>query len=220
MEGDWITLALFLFIFIILPLLQGLRRRREGEELPEAEDEWQPAEEERAARARRVEPEEWADWDQPEVESRPAAERSAWEELGLDDLFRSRETPPRPTPEPAPPPQRPTPRWEEEAAPRWEPEPVRKPRVELPPPPLVLRPEQSQRAARRTESLGRATVQRRLEAVPPKRQLVPPSGVAQRPAPAEWVLRGLHDAQKVRRAIVLAEILGSPRSLQQHETRH
>src|SRR5690554_1842940 len=101
----WIGIALFLFLFVILPLLQQLAQRRRGsQEEPELDD-WEAEAPEGARRRRRIEPEEWGAGGAatPPPDAEPvAAERSAWEDLGLDDLFREPQPRPREEPRPSP----------------------------------------------------------------------------------------------------------------------
>jgi hypothetical protein len=225
MEGDWITLAIFLLFFIILPLLQGIARRRRGpqEDPPQADEEWHPEVEQRTAR-RRVEPEEWAaEWDDfPAPEEQRAKEESAWESLDLDDLFRgpqpeARPQPgPRPTPRPQPRPEpAPEPRWEPVPTPKPRPEPRREPRVEVPIPVAVPHPAPRPAAPPRVASLAPVEVDREAEHQRFRRRIATPDAAPRRPKQA--LLPELRTQQQLRRAIVLAEVLGRPRALRDLE---
>jgi hypothetical protein len=234
---DWFTLALFLFFFVILPLLQGISQRRKGQqqELPEAEEDWDHEADPQAGRRRRIEPEEWeADWDERPVEeeSAPARERSAWEDLGLDDLFRE----PRPEPRPAP---QPEPRWEPFPTPVPDPRTERQvpvprterqvpvPRAERPAPePRSERPAPVPfphhpapvRTAPRVVSLERLEIDRDAEHERFRRRVATPVAQPRRPT-RESLLPDLREPREIRRAIIVAEVLGIPRAMQEHEVR-
>jgi len=225
MQGDWITLALFLFFFVILPILQGIGQRRKAGQQEEAppEAEWDEVPDDRAAGRRRIEPEEWdtewEDWDRPARQEQPAAgERSAWEDLGLDDLFR--EPAPAAPPRPAP---RPEPRAQPEPAPRPmpAPEPARDPVREVREvwvQPSAPRPERPAPALVEAVSLEPLRVD--YDAERAKYRARYPStpqhpGLA-RGGRSQW-LPDLRDRRELRRAIITAEVLGKPRALREHE---
>jgi hypothetical protein len=228
MDGEWITLALFLFFFVILPLLQGIQQRRKGsqQELPETEEEWAPEVEQRTGRGR-IEPEEWAaQWDESPRESprqvQRGGERSAWEDLGLDDLFREPEPEPLPKPRPEP---RAEPRPEQRHVPLPEPwfepapKPQPRPRIEVPAPVPVLHRPVPVAAEPRVASLERIEVDREAEHQRFRRRYVTREPAPKRAPARQRLLPDLHDAGAVRRAIVASEVLGPPRALRELEQR-
>jgi hypothetical protein len=187
------------------------------------EEPWDPEPTARPAR-RGIEPAEWDDPDKPRA---PAGQRSAWDDLNLDDLFREQaprtssepgraaeaapRVEPRPTPVPAPTPKpaRPAP-WEAPA-----------PRPERPAP--VVRAERAapvaraERAAPLARSVDRQSISRRPP-LPIERIGREPR--ARRGGAVGEMLPDLRDATEIRRSILVAEVLGPPRSMQEHELRH
>ncbi|CAN5547732.1 hypothetical protein BH24GEM3_BH24GEM3_27100 [soil metagenome] len=207
MEGDWVTLLLFVFFFFILPILQQVFRKKQPPppttQLPEEEEEWElPPHGRRDTPSRVPAPEQWSEgWEGewPEEEETAAArERSAWEDLGLDDLFREPRTqPPEPVtaaPAPIPVPSRPLPTT---------PPPERLPPASPPPPQVV--------------SMEALVVDREAEHVRFHDRYVvpsrPPAGRIRHPPLAAQI----HDPKELRRAIILNEVLGLPRALRPPE---
>ncbi len=205
---DWFT-VLLIFIFFVLPLLQELMRRRgpPPPELPPEEDEWEwelPQERQREGSGRRPTTEEWSEeWEEWPGEVRETAEErrevSAWEELGLEDIFgRPAEAPPEPPREAAPPPPPPTARV---------PEPVMAPQAPPSPPPsppqvVSLEALEVDRTAEHARFHERYVVR----PVPNVRH--------QQQAPLAALMQ---DGSELRRAIILSEVLGPPRALRPPE---
>jgi hypothetical protein len=226
---DWIGIALFLFFFLILPLLQGIAQRRKGQQ-EQPDEEWEAAADEEPGRRRRIEPAHWEEeWAETAPRGEPARERSAWEDLNLDDLFREPRPEPRPEPQRAPraeprPEPRPVP-TPTQAEPSWEPfptpapvpvpkprqEPARRPPVVVSrtPPPVPVPQVRSLEALEVDWSAERERFRSRyLVAAPaPKRAETP------------RLLPDLRDPAEIRRALVMAEVFGPPRSLREHEVR-
>jgi hypothetical protein len=236
MQIDWFAVLLF-FFFIVLPLLQHIaskRKQAEGEEGEAA-----PGEETLPREGHRPQPmpDQWDAWDEPEGERRRELP-SAWEELGLDDLFRA-EPRPEPRAEPRPRPQadsqprtRPRPRVEPAPETRPTPSPVPAPRTEprrsseswddyrverTPPPtptPVTIRPDAAEPAVRtvpierREEGRGDPAPKRAPRKYALSEQSKRPTTVA-----ARVTARELQSTQAARKAIILAEVLGPPRSL-------
>jgi|GEM_PF-6590198 len=230
---DWFGILLFLFFFVILPLLQGISQRRKRKHGEMEEEPWDPEPTARPAR-RGIEP---ADWNEAGEARELAGQRSAWDDLNLDDLFR--EPAPGSGPEPrSEPSMAPAPRAEPRATPvpapsptpsrsaRWE---APEPRAERPAP--VVRAEREAPVVRAERA---APVVRAERAVPVPRSTDRQSISRRPPLPIERIgreprhrrgggsgtlLPDLHDADEIRRAIVVAEVLGPPRSMQEYEVR-
>jgi hypothetical protein len=227
---EWFGIILFLFFFVVLPMLQGIaqrRKRQQGEEA-EAEEPWDPEPTARPAR-RRIEPDDWLDGrvEQPSGEKKPVAERSAWEDLGLDDLFREPAEAPRPAPRPQaqPRPEQPRPASRPTPAPQPVPmpAPAPAPRAERPQP--ARRAERPQPVARKTPPppVPRSTARERRDADRAAEHALfrlrgEPAKV--RREKAHEILPDFHDQEQLRRSIVIAEVLGPPRALLEHQLRH
>jgi periplasmic protein TonB len=229
MELDWFTILL-IFFFFVLPLLQQIfGKKRPPAELPPEDGlaELPPGE-----HGRRREPEEWEPWEDAEpapVEQR--APRSAWEELGLDDLFREPAPPPRePAVEPPPAPPVPQPsapaRWDDPLAVDTEPARPReyapggkaneyaapgKPNEYAPPPPRPIPPQPTPMIV----SLEELTVDREAEQARNRRRYAEVEPPRARTPVKRLGPRQLRDPRVARQAIVLAEVLGKPRALRE-----
>jgi hypothetical protein len=215
MQVDWFTLLL-IFFFIILPLLQHLTGKRQQTPPAEVEDEWDDTGASTRSREERHAPQEWDAWAEPEALEPSREARNAWEELGLDDLFREPKPEPRAEPrsEPLPAPER---RVESRSqAPRSE--PTRIPggwddwRVQSPPPaPPPVRAER--RVPTSSVSFERAEFDRDADRVRVRRPIVleSPAVVSRREGPR--IRHRLRSTHSIREAIVLAEVLGPPRAL-------
>lgn len=207
MQIDWISVLFFVF-FIVLPLLQQLTQKRKPPlDAPEDEAEWELPEHTSRGEVRRDrDAAEWEDeWSNGE-EGEVTREQNAWEALDLEDLFR--ETPPEPRPEPGP---APAPRPEPLPTPRSE------PRVQLPerPLPAPVPPPRAEPVVVSLEALeiDRAAEHRRFHDAYVRS--TPPARVE----PRRPVAVGFRSPRELRRALVLSEVLGPPRSLRDIEDR-
>jgi hypothetical protein len=186
---DWFQILVFLFIFIVLPLLQGLGRKK----APPPQD---PAEYEEAVLREEAEgswSEGWGSW--------PAEEEVAVEE---------------PEPEPLP---LPLPRRVEVPAP-WEPvhreerphDVAARPMPHPAPVPMSVDPRAE---VRRVERTAPAAMALHVDRAAEHRRFHERTEVAAAPVRAgrSALLEALHGSD-LRKAVILAEVLGPPRSLQ------